>query len=91
MNGQIDKAFDIFEKQLIDYKLGVNEVTQGTLLDCCVKNHDMNRARQVQDRMRTDTNIKQNTILNTTVIKMFNLEKNLKAAKELFETMLKSR
>jgi pentatricopeptide repeat protein len=41
--------------------------------------------------MRTDTNIKQNTILNTTVIKMFNLEKNLKAAKELFETMLKSR
>jgi hypothetical protein len=47
MNGQIDKAFEIFEKYLIDYKLGVNEVTYGTLLDCCVKNHDLPKARSV--------------------------------------------
>jgi pentatricopeptide repeat protein len=41
--------------------------------------------------MRSDPNIRCNTILNTTVIKMFNLEKNLSAARDLFEEMLKSR
>lgn len=27
MNGQLDKAFELFDKYLIDFKLGVNEVT----------------------------------------------------------------
>lgn len=41
--------------------------------------------------MQEDRNIQFNTILNTTVIKMFNLEKNLKEAKRIFEEMLRSK
>jgi len=41
--------------------------------------------------MQKDKSIKFNTILSTTVIKMFNLEKNLQGAKGVFEDMLRSK
>lgn len=41
--------------------------------------------------MKKDANITFNTILNTTIIKMFNLDKNLTAAKDVFEKMLRSK
>lgn len=41
--------------------------------------------------MLRDKSIQFNTILYTTVIKMFNLEKNLSEAKKVFEEMLRSK
>jgi len=41
--------------------------------------------------MLKDKSIQFNTILSTTVIKMFNLEKNLPGARGIFEDMLRSK
>jgi len=41
--------------------------------------------------MLKDKSIQFNTILSTTVIKMFNLEKNLSGARGVFEEMLRSK
>jgi len=62
-------------------KVEVNEFTYGALLEACIKNKDLRRARETYERMMKDKRISMNTILYSTVLKMLNLDRKLKQSK----------
>lgn len=68
-------------------KVEVNEFTYGALLEACIKNKDMKRGKDIQERMMKDKRITLNTILYSTVLKMLNLDRKLKQSKLVFNTM----
>jgi pentatricopeptide repeat protein len=64
-----------------------NSVTYGCLLDACVKNSDLKRAKDVFECMRRDR-VPMNTVIFTTMIKAHSKEWMLNEAISLYEQML---
>lgn len=48
---------------MIKRRVEVNEFTYGALLEACLKNKNLKKAREVYDRLSKDTKVKMNTIL----------------------------
>jgi len=69
----------------------VNEFTYGALLEACIKNKNLQKAREVYERMLQDKRITMNTILYSTVLKMLNLDRRLKQSKLVYQTMCEKR
>ncbi|KRX10533.1 hypothetical protein PPERSA_01545 [Pseudocohnilembus persalinus] len=63
----------------------INEVTFGQVIDCCVKNNQLNLAQQL-----LNDNKYSNCIVYTTLIKGYSKEKNFDQANKLFQQMKKS-
>jgi len=78
---------EIFDVYMVKRKVEVNEFTYGALLEACIKNKDLKRAKEVQERMLSDKRIQMNTILYSTILKMLNLDRRLKQSKLVYKTM----
>jgi pentatricopeptide repeat domain-containing protein 1 len=76
---------------MVKRKVEVNEFTYGALLEACIKNKNLQKAREVYERMLQDKRITMNTILYSTVLKMLNLDRRLKQSKLVYQTMCEKR
>jgi pentatricopeptide repeat protein len=63
MNRELNKCFEVFDNYMIKRRVEVNEFTYGALLEACLKNKNLKKAREVYDRLTKDTKVKMNTIL----------------------------
>jgi pentatricopeptide repeat protein len=63
MNRELNKCFEVFDNYMIKRRVEVNEFTYGALLEACLKNKNLKKAREVYDRLAKDTKVKMNTIL----------------------------
>jgi len=48
---------------MIKRRVEVNEFTYGALLEACIKNNNLKKARDVYERLMKDSKVKMNTVL----------------------------
>ncbi len=73
---KLDKALEIYTTMRKDDKIKPNNVTFNSLLDCCVRCNDINRATQIFYEMQV-SGVRPDLITFSTMIKGFCKEKNI--------------
>jgi len=89
--GNNKRVFEIFQRMKEDPENAPNNVTYNSVLDCCVRQGDMESAERVLRELYSHQSLKPDIISFSTLIKGYIKERDLHRAVELLNDMLRKK